>query len=152
METEVDREVRHIWEHHFEQEVAHLHKAAQLLYKYENEEWQALIPNGEFPELLNLHPTKDYVRKVLEEQVLLTAKGEDFVPVDDLPQDYRFFAWNDRVNHRDDEVPSHLVIHEEQKKDGEDYRVEDTPNPIPELRDRERDNTKLGRVRDAVLA
>ena len=73
-ETEVDPYVKKIWEQHFEQEVGHLHKAADLLYKHENMEWQSLIPDGEFPELLDFHPTKDYVRQVLAEQVTLTAQ------------------------------------------------------------------------------
>ena len=145
-ETEVDPYVKKIWEHHFEQEVAHLHKAAELLYKHEDEEWQALIPDGEFPELLDFHPTKDYVREVLAEQVTLTAQDENFVNVDDVPSDFRFFGWNDRVNGRIQDVPSHRVIRETEKQHGEDYRIEDAESPIPELRNRKKDNTVLGRV------
>ena len=33
---------------HFEQEVAHLHKAAELLARYENKQWQQVIPGGHF--------------------------------------------------------------------------------------------------------
>lgn len=145
-ETEVDPYVKKIWEQHFEQEVGHLHKAADLLYKHENMEWQSLIPDGEFPELLDFHPTKDYVREVLDEQATLTAKEEEFVELDELPGDYRFFGWNDQVNGRIQNVPSHRVIREAQKKDGEDYRIEDQPSPVRALRNRKEDNTKLGRV------
>ena len=145
-ETEVDPYVKKIWEQHFEQEVGHLHKAADLLYKHENMEWQSLIPDGEFPELLDFHPTKDYVREVLDEQATLTAKEEGFVELDELPGDYRFFGWNDQVNGRIQNVPSHRVIREAQKKDGEDYRIEDQPSPVRALRNRKEDNTKLGRV------
>ena len=116
------------------------------LYKHENMEWQSLIPDGEFPELLDFHPTKDYVREVLDEQATLTAKEEEFVELDELPGDYRFFGWNDQVNGRIQNVPSHRVIREAQKKDGEDYRIEDQPSPVRALRNRKEDNTKLGRV------
>ncbi|MFR3092457.1 MAG: hypothetical protein ACLTMP_12635 [Eggerthella lenta] len=112
-ETEVDPYVKKIWEQHFEQEVGHLHKAADLLYKHENMEWQSLIPDGEFPELLDFHPTKDYVREVLDEQATLTAKEEEFVELDELPGDYRFFGWNDQVNGRIKRA-SHRVIREAQ--------------------------------------
>ena len=122
------------------------YKAADLLYKHENMEWQSLIPDGEFPELLDFHPTKDYVREVLDEQATLTAKEEEFVELDELPGDYRFFGWNDQVNGRIQNVPSHRVIREAQKKDGEDYRIEDQPSPVRALRNRKEDNTKLGRV------
>ena len=125
------------------------HKAAELLQKYEGMEWQQLIPEGEFPELLDFHPTKDYVREVLAEQVTLTAQDEEFVEVDDLPNDFRFFSWNAHVNGRVQDVPSHRVIRDTQKKDGEDYRLEDAESPIPELRSRTEDNTKLGRIQGA---
>lgn len=148
-ETEVDSYTRNIWGHHFEQEVAHLHKAAELLYTYENMEWQQLIPDGEFPELLHLQPTKDYVRSVLAQQVTLTAYEENFSEVDDLPSDYRFFAWNSHVNGNVEDVPSHRVIEQEQARDGEDYRLEERQNPVLPLRDREIDNTDLGRVQGA---
>ena len=89
------------------------------------------------------------MREVLDEQVTLTAQGEEFVEVDDLPSDYRFFGWNDRVNGRVQDVPSHRVVREEQKQHGEDYRVEDEQSPVRALRNRKEDNTKLGRVQNA---
>lgn len=145
-ETEVDPYVRGIWEQHFGQEVAHLHKAAELLEKYEKKQWNEVLPDGEFPELLNLHPTKNYVRDVLEHQVKLTTHDEDFELVDSLPADYRFFSWNERVNGSVEDVPSHQVIRCIQQSEGEDYRLEDAPSPRRELRDRTRDNATLGRV------
>ena len=148
-ETEVDPYVKKIWERNFEQEVAHLHKAADLLQKHEGMEWQQLIPNGEFPELLDFHPTKDYVREVLAEQATLTARDEEFVELDDLPNDFRFFEWNAQVNGRIQDVPSHRVVREAQKKDGKDYRLEDEESPLRELRNRKEDNTKLGRIQGA---
>ena len=99
-ETEVDARVKKMWEMHFEQECMHLSMACDLLKKYEDTEWQQIIPAGEFPELLDFHPTKDYVRQVLTEQVTLTAQDEEFVDIDDVPSDFRFFEWNDTVNGR----------------------------------------------------
>ena len=145
-ETEVDPYVRSIWEQHFDQEVAHLHKAAELLEKHEKKQWNEVLPGGEFPELLNLHPTKNYVRDVLEHQVKLTTHDEEFELIDSLPTDYRFFNWNERVNGSVEDVPSHQVIRCIQQSEGEDYRLEDAPSPRRELRDRTRDNSTLGRV------
>ena len=144
-ETETDRRVKKIWEEHFEQEVLHLHTAANLLERHEGTEWQEVIPQGEFPDLLELQPTKDYVRNVLASQVTLTAQEEEFSNIDDLPSDCRFFAWNAHVNGRTQDVPSHRVIGEAIKRDGEDYRLEDAENPVPVLRNRTEDNTELGR-------
>lgn len=145
---EVDRHIKKIWEMHLEQEIAHLHVVSKLLAKYENKDWQQVIPNGEFPELLHFHPTKDYVRGVLANQVTLTADREDFVDIDDLPENHEFFLYQKLVNKDEDEVPSHVVIAKMQKENERDYRSEDKENPVEALRDREEDNTELGRVQD----
>ena len=105
-----------------------------LLKKYEGTEWQEVIPDGEFPELLKFQPTKDYVREVLASQVTLTAENEEFADIDDIPSDYHFFAWNEHINGRTQDVPSHRVINEAIKKDGEDYRFEDAESAVPALR------------------
>ena len=77
--------------------------------------------------------------------IQLTADKENFVDIDDLPEDHEFFMWNNHINGRTQDVPSHRVINEAIKKDGEDYRFEDAESAVPALRDRKEDNTKLGR-------
>lgn len=145
-ETETDNYVKKIWEVHLEQELMHLHMACDLLEKYEGTEWEQVIPGGEFPELLDFHPAKEYVREVLAEQVTLTSQGEEFAEVDTLPEDSNFFLWNDAVNGRVEDVPSHVVVKQMIDRDGEDYRHEDEESPIPVLRERTEDNTRLGRL------
>ena len=54
-------------------ECAHLKKATELLEKYEKKSYQRVIGNGDFPELLVLGENKEYIRKVLEDTILLTA-------------------------------------------------------------------------------
>lgn len=44
--TETDRYIKRLWEENFAMEVSHLHKAAELLRKYEGKEWQEVIKNG----------------------------------------------------------------------------------------------------------
>lgn len=144
-QDEVCPNTRSIWEMHFQQELAHLHKAADLLAKYENKHWQQVIPDGRFPKLLHFHDTRDYVRKVLGEQILLTANRENYVNVQDLPTDHEYFSYQNRVNHDVDKVPSHVVIKNHQQKFGTDYRSESAPHPVEELRDRAVDNTNIAR-------
>ena len=86
------------------------------------------------------------VRQVLAEQVTLTAQDEEFVDIDDVPSDFRFFEWNDTVNGRVQDVPIHEAVRQLIERDGEDYRSEDAESPIPELRSRKKDDTKLARV------
>jgi hypothetical protein len=144
-QDELDANVKSIWEMHLQQEIAHLHKAADLLKQYENKDWQQVIPNGAFPKLLQFHDTRDYVRKILGEQILLTANREQYVPVTELPKDHEFFLYQDIVNHNVDAVPSHKVIVQHQQKFNIDYRAESQTNPVQELTDRTADNTCIAR-------
>lgn len=145
---ETDKYIKKIWEEHFEQELSHLHYAAHLLEKYEGKEWQQVIPGGEFPELLCFSPQKEYVRRVLKNTVRNTALRENpAVLVSDMPMDADFFKYQAMVNNDVNAVASHNVIDETIKCFGQDYRYEEAPSPIPELRDRTHDNTELGRKR-----
>ncbi|WP_165045518.1 hypothetical protein [Adlercreutzia sp. ZJ138] len=145
---ETDPSIKKIWENCFEQEVAHLHKACELLFKYEGKEWQQVLPTGEYPDLLDLKPTKEYVREVLAKTVANTADKEDFVDVSNLPENHEFFVWNDQVNGRVQDVPSHVVIREQIDQNSEDYRYEDAESAVFALRDRTKDNTSLGRKQE----
>lgn len=145
LEDETDSHVRPVWEQCFRMEVAHLHKAAQLLKTYENKDWQQVIPQGEFPPALRFGPNIDYVRSALN-MVDFTAEKEIFKPVDMLPRDYDFFRFQQTVNPDAAQVPSHQVIDLYIRQKGRDYRAETAPNPIPALQNRTQDNTTLGRT------
>lgn len=144
-EDEKDENIKKVWEQCFVQEVAHLHKAAELLKKYEGKEWCQVIPNGTFPKLLNLGPNKEYLREILK-TARLTAKREGYEEVSALSKDFDFFRYQNMVNKNVKEVTSHNVIDKYIKEKGMDYRFEEGPNPIEELRDRKSDNTTVGRV------
>ena len=146
-EDETDRRVKKLWEMNFEKEVAQLHAAAKLLQKYEKKSWQQVLPDGAFPELLNFSEQKEYVRRVLAQTATQTARREDFVEVDSLPDDAPFFRYQDTVNPNAREVPSHRVIRDAISELGQDYRFEESPSPIPALRSRKKDNTTLGRTK-----
>lgn len=142
---ETDPYIKKIWEIFFEFEVAQLHKACELLMRYENKHWQEVIPNGTFPKLLSLGPNVEYVRNILKNTVNLTAVREDYAPVTDLPIDFDFFKYQKIVNSDICCVPSHNVIEQYICKNGIDYRFEIDVNPIPELQNRMCDNVCVGR-------
>ena len=144
-QDETDGYVRKIWEQHFNDELAHLHKAVELLQKYENKVWQQVIPKGEFPELLCFHSNIDYIRNVLKNTVTLTAQGEGYADVSDVPSDAKFFEYQSDVNARDSEVASHCVIKKYISDNDKDYRYQTAEHPVEELRDRHHDNTTVGR-------
>ena len=150
LQDEMDRNVKAIWEAHFDMEVAHLHKAAELLMRYERKEWRQVIPGGNFPKLLQFHDTRDYVRRILAEQILLTADRENYLGVQELPPGYDFFAYQSRVNKSVDRVASHAAVLHHQNRFQVDYRAEAKPNPVPALQDRTADNTEIARNPAAV--
>ena len=144
--TETNPYVKSIWEEHLEMEIAHLHKACELLEKYENKNWQEVIPDGNFPDPISLHENIEYVRGVLENTVQFTGSFEEYVNINELPKDANFFKFQNIVNPTSEIVPSHNVIESHIRSFGKDYRFEVAPNPIEELRDRRSDNTCVGRV------
>jgi rubrerythrin len=150
-QDEPDANVKSIWERHLEQEISHLHKAAELLKAYEGKDWQQVIPGGEFPKLLHFHDTRDYVREVLGSQIMLTANREQYAPVGELPKNHEFFFYQGRVNHCVNSVASHCVVAQHQQKYTVDYRAEAKPNPVKGLSDRSTDNTEIARTAQAAV-
>lgn len=144
-QDETDRYVKKVWEEHFNDELQHLHVAAELLQKHENKVWQQVIPNGDFPELLAFRSNIDYIRKVLKETVNYTARGEDYSEVGDLPAEAKFFDYQREVNGKDSDVASHNIIRKYIADNGKDYRFQTAEHPVEELRERNRDNTTVGR-------
>ncbi len=147
-ESESDASVKALWEELFEQEVSHLHAAAKLLEKHEGKQWEQVIPDGTFPKLLVLKPSKDYVREVLE-SVRLTALRDDYKEIDKMSDDADFFRYQQQVVTNEGEEPAHKVIKTYIAKNKTDYRYEEAPHPIDALRDRENDNIEIARKKDA---
>ncbi len=144
--TETDLYVKALWEENLALEIAHLKKAAELLEKYENKNWQEVIPDGTFPEPISLHENIGYVRDILCSTVQFTGHLEDYVNVDELPKNANFFQYQNVINPSPEIVPSHIVIESHVNSFGKDYRFEIAQNPIPELRFRTKDNTSVGRI------
>jgi hypothetical protein len=94
-QDELDPNVKSVWEMHLNQEIAHLQHAVEMLRKYESKDWNEVIPVGDFPKLLQFHDTRDYVRKILAEQIMLTADRENYKQVGELPSDNEFFFYQD---------------------------------------------------------
>ncbi len=150
--SETDPYIKKVWEQHLIAEIAHLHKAAEILKKVDGKEWQEVIPVGEFPALLIFSEQKDYVRNVLKNTVTLTGDMEDYSTVNSIPDQSRFFFFQDKINNNVNSVVSHTVISQYIDEFGKDYRYEDTKNPIIELQNRKIDNVNLGRVKENINA
>ena len=145
MNDETDEYIKCIWEDHYEMEVAHLKKAVELLEKFEGKKYKDVCHDSDFPKLLKLGENKEYVRKVLEKTVDNTGDREWYISVKKLSKDADFFQYQDIVNNNEEDVASHVIIEKSIYKRGKDYRYQDLPNPIKELNNRKKDNTKVGR-------
>lgn len=143
--------IKRIWEEHFKMEVAHLKVAAKLLNKYEHKSFESVCGDGEFPKLLKLGGNKEYIRKVLEDTVRLTADNTEeirnFKDIKKMPDDHRFFDYQKYMSGDPEKNPSHLVIQKAIERLGRDYRYQDKEHPIKELRSRECDNTTISRTK-----
>lgn len=145
-EDESDPYIKEIWKDHFEMEVAHLKLASELLEKYENKKSKCVIAKPEFPKLLSFGGNIEYIRKVML-TANVTSVLEEYEDVANLPEDARFFAYNNHINGKPECVASHMVIEKFIKKFGKDYRFETKANPLKALTERKCDNVTLGRVK-----
>ena len=150
--TETDLHIRSVWQLLLEQEISHLHKAAEMLERLEGKHYQQVVGEGAFPEPLKLESNIGYVRGVLGATVRNTSMREGYCDISDLPANADFFAYQKKVCPSPDIVPSHLTIEKAIRKNGQDYRFETQPNPVEALRDRRSDNTTLARTPEKVPA
>jgi hypothetical protein len=120
MQQESDRRIWQLWELHLNMELEHLRIACELMRNYEKRDPEQFLPK-ELPEPVHLEENKQYVRQVLANQVALTADGTEFVPVKQLPEDARYFSYQQTVNQGG--VPSEQVIEEHIRQVGKDYRA-----------------------------
>lgn len=148
--TETDKYIKCLWEEYLEMEIGHLHKAAELLKKYEGKEWQQVIPDGNFPAPLCLHENIEYVRDILGTTVQFTGCREEYEKLENLSDSADFFKYQKIIAPSVDMVPSHNVICNHIKRAGHDYRFQVAENPVCQLRSRSCDNTSVGRVKDAA--
>ncbi len=134
LQQEEDRRIRAIWELHLDMEIGQLQVACDLLRRFDGIEPEEILPD-ELPDTpVTFEPNKQYVRDVLAAQVDLRADGLDYVPVQSLPADHRYFRYQDVVN--TDGTPSEQVIEQNRAAAGRELRDEtEGENPIPELRD-----------------
>ena len=142
-----DENIKRIWLEHFKMEVSHLKAAAALLKKYVQKSYEEVVGSGEFPTLLKLGSNKEYIRKVLKESITLTMKDEGYSELNKLPDDYRFFTYQEKFLSDGTKTPSHLVIEKAIKTFGKDYRYQDGEHPVKSLRDRECDNVDVARIK-----
>ena len=151
MQDERDESIKKIWTEHYKMEIAHLKTAAKLLKKYENKTFESVCGTGEFPQLLKLGGNKEYIRKVLQDTVKMTADNteiiRDFKDIRKIPDGHRYFDYQKYMSGDPEKNASHLVIKKAIERLGQDYRYQDSEHPVKELRNRKADNVSISRTK-----
>ena len=151
MQDERDESIKKIWTEHYKMEIAHLKTAAKLLKKYENKTFESVCGTGEFPQLLKLGGNKEYIRKVLQDTVKMTADNteiiRDFKDIRKIPDGHRYFDYQKYMSGDPEKNASHLVIKKAIERLGQDYRYQDSEHPVKELRNRKTDNVSISRTK-----
>ncbi len=143
LQYETENRVKSYWESCLEDEIGHLHMAADLFKEKENRDPAEIIPD-DFPELVKFQPNKEYVREILQNQLTLTGDGANYTQTSELPDDHRYFDFQNKVNQ--DGVPSQQVIRERIQKEGQDYRFEsEAEHPVKKFRDRDKVESIVGK-------
>lgn len=134
MRTETDPRIRELWETHLAMEIEQLKSAANILKMMDGREAADMLP-ASLPEPVTFESNKDYIRQVIADQINLTASGTDFVPVEELPEDHRYWTYQKQVN-GDGPVPSEEVIEDHREEaGGAEYRLEtEGSHPVESLR------------------
>jgi hypothetical protein len=131
-ETE-DKRLKQLWELHLNMEIEQLKAACQLLRMYEGKEPEEILP-PHLPKGVEFQSNKEYVRQVLADQVDLRTDGPDFVPVNTLPEDHRYFEYQNAVNAGGN--PSEQVIELNRERQGREYRLQpEGEHPVADLRE-----------------
>jgi hypothetical protein len=133
LQQEVDARIKALWELHCNMEIGQLRAACELMRKYEGIEPEEILPPALPDTPVTFEPNKDYVREVLASQYDLRTDGMEYVRLDDLPSDHRYFQHQALVNAGG--APSEMVIDETRAERGRDFRDEtEGPHPIEGLR------------------
>lgn len=81
MEQEDNPRIRAIWERFLDYELGHMNLVMELFKQHERRD-PAEILSGAMPRLMQLKSQRDFVRKVVSEEVDLRAHGINYVPAD----------------------------------------------------------------------
>jgi hypothetical protein len=130
MQNETDQRIRALWELHLNMEITQLQIACDLMRRYEGREPEEIGLPTYLPEPVTFEPNKEYVRRVLAEQVEMTTDGTQY----GASPHARYEDYQSAVNA--DGAPSEQVIEQHRDSFGHEYRIEtEGPHPIERLRE-----------------
>ena len=90
VESEGNPRIKKIWERCLDYELGQLQHVAALFQKHEGRDASEVLPD-KLPEPIRYESHRDFVRQTLNEEVLLSARGDEFVGRDEEPKRTRSY-------------------------------------------------------------
>ncbi|MCW3999449.1 MAG: hypothetical protein NWE93_04350 [Candidatus Bathyarchaeota archaeon] len=98
MQTEPNERIRSVWAEFLSHEIDHFNTCNDLLLKYEKKDIRDILKVEKIEPLIVFEPNKEYVNKVLAQQVNLRPLDKHFVGEDQLPSNWKSFGYQSTVN------------------------------------------------------
>ena len=131
-QQETDPRIKAIWELSLNMEIGQLQVAADFMRRLEGRDPAELLPPSLPDTAVTFEPNKEYVRSVLAEQIDLRADGYDYVALNELPDDHRYFTYQNTVNEGGN--PTEEIIERVRTDKNHEYRDEQGDHPVIDLR------------------
>lgn len=97
MQSETNPRIKAIWERMLSYELGQLHFVMDIFKDAEKRDPAEIIPR-EIPDPIAFDSHRDFVRRVLEQEVELTARGPDFVAASEISDDAASRIYRDYMN------------------------------------------------------
>ena len=97
-QTETDPRIKSIWENFAKMEISHFEGCARLLEKYEGRDIRDVVRADVIEPLVVFEPNKDYVNKVIDEQLDLMPSGMEYKRLSELADTWSSFKFQWKVN------------------------------------------------------
>lgn len=107
-QTETDPRIKAIWEDFTKMEITHFEACAHLLEKYEGRDIRDVIKADVIEPLVVFESNKDYVNRVIEEQLDLQAQNMEYMHFREITDDWSTFKFQWKMNKAG--VPSEEVV------------------------------------------
>jgi rubrerythrin len=96
VQSESNPRLKALWERFLDYELGHFNLVCELFRKHDGRDPQQIVPNAALPEPIGFSSQREFVRRVLGNEVDLRARGADFVAAADESHASR--AYRERIN------------------------------------------------------
>lgn len=97
-QSEPDPRLRALWDRMCRMEITHAQMVGDMLRKKEGKDPVEVLGADKIDSAITFEANRDYVDRILDEQVQYQPYNLEFVPEPELPKDWPSFAFRDRMN------------------------------------------------------